>query len=418
MTIVLWSAGFEEVWKRRQATIGFFWGELGAERPAAALNRISSPLACATGLRTDEGLWVAIDSGSAAEGQRHVDRRPPRWWRRSSAGGARGGGCRRRAAHRLRPKDAWFPTTERLKRQYASAVVLVLTLGYVTSIFLMQAFDAHAIDGRLRAGRVADELDDDHRLQHRVIEFALAGGVGGAGAVAPRVSRNVFPGRRRRFVRDRVRRALRRGRLRRGRQVQVPPSRTPNCADEVRLSAIFLSLNMAIEQVGLCASAWRASCGGRAGGTGRRRRPGGRRRHPGQPGGDRRVGRSPGQGKTSSRGVPLGRLLDEPAASRRAGTQGEVRAAARLPRITTSAAIAAEQRLGRHVRVMAKKKRRQAGVAEARCTMAPVLIDLILMATLSSRDGIGTVLRVQTRAPVPPVDLDLMWRQILALLGV
>ena len=33
LVIIVWSAGFEVTWKRRQALIAFGWGELGANKP-------------------------------------------------------------------------------------------------------------------------------------------------------------------------------------------------------------------------------------------------------------------------------------------------------------------------------------------------------------------------------------------------
>ena len=139
--IVVWSVGFEEAWKRRQALIGFGWGEVGGDRPPPSVNPFFAAVAVKTGFYTEDGLWVELPPS----------KRPPSGLTPTAAAAASsaekmplvGDG----AAPRVKePMDVWFPVSKRARRQWMSFLVLVaMTALCCASIFFMQVFSSYML---------------------------------------------------------------------------------------------------------------------------------------------------------------------------------------------------------------------------------------------------------------------------------
>ena len=116
--IIIWSAGFQETWKRRQALIAFGWGEMGQGKPPPSVNPFFKPKCIKSGFYTEDGLWVELS-------QQPTDApASPK-----SKGSTTAQGSEKQplvgASGSAPPVDVWFPLMERLKRQWASGVVLL-----------------------------------------------------------------------------------------------------------------------------------------------------------------------------------------------------------------------------------------------------------------------------------------------------
>ena len=138
LLILIWSSGFDETWKRRQATIAFGWGELGSAKPPPSLNPNFKSAAVKPGFYTDDGLWVELPPpprkprGTSAEKEPLVVRSTTT----SSLASASG-----TVASAKQPKDVWFSIAKRARRRMTSFFVLVaMTVLCITSIFFMQLF--------------------------------------------------------------------------------------------------------------------------------------------------------------------------------------------------------------------------------------------------------------------------------------
>ena len=137
LLILIWSSGFDETWKRRQATIAFGWGELGSAKPPPSLNPNFKSAAVKPGFYTDDGLCRAAAAAKEATGHQ----------RREGASGrpldhhlllASASGT---VASAKQPKDVWFSIAKRARRRMTSFFVLVaMTVLCITSIFFMQLF--------------------------------------------------------------------------------------------------------------------------------------------------------------------------------------------------------------------------------------------------------------------------------------
>ena len=143
LVIIFWSSGFAELWKRRQALIAHAWGELGTAKPLAHLNPNFKASQVKPGFYTPEGLWVSLDE-------------KPRKIKQKQAGAVEDGVVAaplisRKSTRSVlitqlqdKPKELWFPSFERMKRQYASAIITVLMMaGCFVCIFFMQLFGVY-----------------------------------------------------------------------------------------------------------------------------------------------------------------------------------------------------------------------------------------------------------------------------------
>ena len=131
--IIIWSAGFQETWKRRQALIAFGWGEMGNNKPPPSVNPFFKPKCIKSGFYTEDGLWVELS-------QQPTDA-PPSPTKSKGSTTPRSPEKEPLVEASAPPVDVWFPLAERLKRQWTSAVVLVaMTTSCIFSIFAMQLF--------------------------------------------------------------------------------------------------------------------------------------------------------------------------------------------------------------------------------------------------------------------------------------
>ena len=146
LLIILWSAGFEETWKRRQALIGFGWGELGADKPPPTVNTFFQARAVKTGFYTTDGLWVELPPPSK-QGALAATASSPGF---DAAAPKAGLGAEKEPLIPSAPKapktpmDVWFPIAQRLRRQYISFALLVAMASLcIASIFFMQLFTSY-----------------------------------------------------------------------------------------------------------------------------------------------------------------------------------------------------------------------------------------------------------------------------------
>ena len=154
LCVILWSSGFDEMWKRRQATVAIAWGELGTDQSKPSLNPTFKPSRVRNGFYTSAGLWVSLEpsKGSKQHKGSQTDT-PPRMSQDKSGRLALLSSMPKAVT---KPKDLWFSSAERLKRQYASAIVTCLmSLGCLFAIFSMQLFSSWARQNPLALGGMA-----------------------------------------------------------------------------------------------------------------------------------------------------------------------------------------------------------------------------------------------------------------------
>ena len=172
LAIILWSSGFDEMWKRRQATIATQWGEVGATKPPPSLNPTFKATQVRSGFYTEEGLWVSLEARlTSKEASKQ----------QQGGGGGDGSAPSERTSDRSgrlpllaalppslpKPKDVWFPTAERMKRQYAAAIVtVIMSLGCLACIFFMQLFSAWA---RANPGALGGNAGTAYSLSNAVM---------------------------------------------------------------------------------------------------------------------------------------------------------------------------------------------------------------------------------------------------------
>ena len=164
--IIVWGALFEELWKRRAATLATEWGEASsASGQPSVINSKFKALGVREGFYTEEQLFVTLDQQTDAEwkrDQRWQERArrsarvedaavPPAITDESAAAptyttldtAVSTLATDTTAASSAHPRDQYFPLRMRRRRQTRSYVILALMgLACIVCIFLMQFFSA------------------------------------------------------------------------------------------------------------------------------------------------------------------------------------------------------------------------------------------------------------------------------------
>ena len=164
LLMVLWAAGFEELWKRRSATVATEWGE---NHPATtqAVNQHFKSKGVREGFYTADGLFVALDNVKDSLWKPQQLGRPPApppkvtdSHRRARDGADRE--RRERLASAIpgaapHPREVFFPPHVRERRQHTARLVLVgMGVACLACIFLMQLFAAYMETQRFHIGGV------------------------------------------------------------------------------------------------------------------------------------------------------------------------------------------------------------------------------------------------------------------------